>query len=92
MKKFDNMSRLVRNARTRAGLTQIKMSAMLGSGNGQGVSNVERSTCSLPVKRVNKLCEITDISKHDLAFAYIKDYVTYIESELCVKVDLNEIR
>ena len=56
---------LFKKARKDSGLSQTKLSELIGLNSPQYVSNWERGLCNPPLKSLKKLCEILKID-HDL--------------------------
>lgn len=75
MRCFENIAKLIRTKRINhpKGYSQSELSNLLGYKNGQFISNVERSLCSIPLKMLRKVSEVLDISPEDLKEAILKD-------------------
>ncbi|MBF0207487.1 MAG: helix-turn-helix transcriptional regulator [Oligoflexia bacterium] len=75
MRCFQNMAKLIRSKRLGhpKSYSQSELSHMLGYKNGQFISNVERSLCSIPFKMLRRVSEILDIPLEDLKIAVLKD-------------------
>jgi len=76
MRSFQNIAKLVRNKRVAHPNTysQSDVSRLLGYKNGQFISNVERGLCNVPLKMLDRICEILSISKEELKAALVHDY------------------
>lgn len=81
MKSFENISRLVKEARLAhpGHLSQSDLSHKLGYKNGQFISNVERGLCSIPLKSLALFCEVLDIPKPKVVEVILKDTELTIE-------------
>lgn len=71
--RFINVAKLVKTARVKMALSQDELSKKIGYKNGQFISNIERSLCSVPLKNVKALCTLLDISPLDFKQAYKMD-------------------
>ena len=69
------MARLIKQKRTGhpKSYSQSELSNLLGYKNGQFISNVERSLCSIPLKMLTKVSEILDIAHDEIKSAMLKD-------------------
>ena len=76
MKNFTNIALLIRTRRLShpKKLSQTELSAMLGYKNGQFISNIERSLCSVPMEMMETISTILNISQADMAEALVKDF------------------
>jgi transcriptional regulator with XRE-family HTH domain len=64
----------IKEAREKAGLTQISVAEALGyRSGGQFISNIERGACSLPLAKVNRLAKILKISPDVIIEAKLVD-------------------
>lgn len=75
MRCFFNIAKLIRTKRLShsKGYSQAELSHLLGYKNGQFISNVERSLCSIPLKMLRRVADILDIPSEDLKLAVLKD-------------------
>lgn len=81
MKSFENIARLVKEARLAhpSRMSQSELSHKLGYKNGQFISNVERGLCSIPLKSLGLFCEVLDISKDKVVEVILKDTESTID-------------
>jgi ribosome-binding protein aMBF1 (putative translation factor) len=63
-------------------MSQEVLSAEIGYQNAQFISNVERGLCTVPAKRIAKLCEVLKIEPHEVVNAIVQDYESHIRSRL----------
>lgn len=68
------MAKLIKENRIAKNLSQGDLSKKLEYKNGQFVSNIERSLCSVPQKVGKNLCDVLGIHPQDMMDAYMKDY------------------
>lgn len=64
------------------GYSQSELSHLLGYKNGQFISNVERSLCSIPFKMLKKISQVLDIPSEDVKLAVLKDQETTLDAYL----------
>lgn len=71
-----NVGHLIKQTRTVKGWSQSDVSAAIGFSckNGQFISNIERGLCSLPAKKIIKICDVLGMSGEDLKTAMVRDY------------------
>lgn len=74
MKRKFNIGLLVKQKRTRLGLTQKEVTDKMGWETPQFISNIERGVSQPPLKSAPKLCNILNISAYAMHGAYIKDF------------------
>ncbi len=76
MRSFENIAKLIKTKRIQhpKGYSQSELSHLLGYKNGQFISNVERALCNIPLKMLNRVCEILDIDRNELRDAILKDH------------------
>ena len=81
MRSFENIAKLIRHKRMShpKAYSQSDLSKMLGYKNGQFISNVERSLCSIPLKMLAKVSIILDIPKEELKQTVLKDYENTVD-------------
>lgn len=72
-KSYKNMAIVIKESRIRAGVTQTALAEVLGFGNSQFISNIERGLAALPACHFKKVAKILNISCEDLISAYVKD-------------------
>lgn len=72
--KFQAISKLVKEARENQKLSQNNLALLMGFKNGQFVSNIERGLCSVPLKSINKMSEVLEISTEDICNAVVQDF------------------
>lgn len=80
-----NQSRLLREARTRKGISQREMDLALGGSvktKGQLTSNCERTKCGIPPKHVPTVCKALEIPLEDMLNAMIMDYAENLKNEV----------
>ncbi|EQC44876.1 helix-turn-helix domain-containing protein [Bacteriovorax sp. Seq25_V] len=84
MRSFENIAKLIKDKRTQhvKGYSQSELSHLLGYKNGQFISNVERALCNIPLKMLNRVAEILDISHDDLRDAILKDHENTLNNYL----------
>lgn len=84
MRSFENIAKLIKTKRTQhpKGYSQSELSHLLGYKNGQFISNVERALCNIPLKMLNRVAEILDISHNELRDAIIKDHENTLNNYL----------
>jgi len=72
---FENMARLIKQKRVGhpKSYSQSELSNLLGYKNGQFISNVERSLCSIPLKMLTKVSAILDIGHEEIKTAMLRD-------------------
>ncbi len=89
MRIFKNIGALIRIKRMTHPnrYSQLKLANMLGHKNGQFISNVERSLCSIPLKMLKKTAEILDIDRQKLKEVLLEDYGSTLDSYLGFPVD-----
>lgn len=81
-KTFSNVAKLIRDKRENSSYSQDQLSHELGYKGGQFISNVERSLCSMPVKKLVNTVRILKIEPKDMKEAMMKDYEIYLDSYL----------
>jgi len=59
---FNNVSKLIREAREREGLSQKEVATRLGYTSSQFISNIERGLCGIPEQQARKFCDILRIA------------------------------
>lgn len=55
MYKFNSIASVVREYRTKEGLSQSELSKKVGYKNGQFISNAERGLCTIPTKKLRRI-------------------------------------
>jgi transcriptional regulator with XRE-family HTH domain len=81
--RFKYIASVIRAARLKfPNLTQETLSEIIGYQNAQFISNVERGLCTVPAKRISKLCEVLKIEPHEVVNAIVRDYESHIRSKL----------
>ena len=83
---FNNIAKLVREARQRENFSQYQVSAVLGYKNAQFISNVERGLCSVPLDKIADICRFLSIAETDIRVALVKDYASRIDNALTVSI------
>lgn len=78
--RFNNIARVVRSNRIKKGLSQTELSFKIGFKNGQFISNVERSVCSIPLKKINVLSSSLGIDSSEISKAMLDDYQTNLNN------------
>ena len=80
---FERQSRLVQEARHRAGITQIglyyKVYGHTGNGNAQSISNLERGVAGIPLDAMHAFCKALDIPKKVMIEVIAQDYKERLE-------------
>ena len=84
MRSFENIAKLIKVKRTQhpKGYSQSELSNLLGYKNGQFISNVERSLCNIPLKMLNRVSDILNISHVELRDAILKDHENTLNNYL----------
>lgn len=84
MRYFGNIAKLIREARLGhpQKYSQTELSSKLGYKNGQFISNIERGLCSVPVKSLNTLAEVLNLSPEAIKEALLKDLGTTLDNYL----------
>lgn len=84
VRNFKNMAKLVRDKRMAHpnGYSQSELSHILGYKNGQFISNVERSLCSIPLKMLKKISQVLDIPTEEIKIAVLKDQEITLDAYL----------
>jgi transcriptional regulator with XRE-family HTH domain len=91
MKKFNNMRRLISEARKDLEIPQMELSNRLGYKNGQFISNVERGLCSVPAKKFHVIAQILNLSVKELIKATTKDLEQNLIAEVSQQVKENDL-
>lgn len=70
------MANFLRIRRQELGITQIKLSQIIGleGSRGQYISNCERGTCQFPVDYITKLSEALQVSEETILNIFVLDY------------------
>ncbi len=76
------IGKLIKNARTRAGITQEALSLSLGFKSSQNVSNWERGTILPPTHVYKKLCKKLNISRNAFCILLVKHYEIEVKALL----------
>jgi transcriptional regulator with XRE-family HTH domain len=74
MKTFKNIGRVTKEARLKAKLSQVEACTLMGYKNGQFISNIERSLCSIPIKDIQKFSDVMKIESYKIKNAMVADY------------------
>ena len=74
MKYNKNIKKVVRDARIKADLSQVKVGAILGFKNGQYLSQIERGEASFPLGKASDFCDLVGLDKKEMAVAYKEDF------------------
>lgn len=84
MKSFENIARLVKEARLShsSRMSQSELSHKLGYKNGQFISNVERGLCSIPLKSLAQFADVLEIPRERVVEVILEDTKMTIESYL----------
>ena len=56
------MHQLIKKLRLSRGMTQKELGKRLGYSSAQFVSNMERGTCGLPLKKIKKFCRVLKLN------------------------------
>ena len=88
MRSFQNVAKLVREKRLGhpKNYSQLELSQLLGYKNGQFVSNVERALCNVPLKMLNRISDILDVTHEEIKEAILKDHEATLNNYLRVAV------
>lgn len=86
-RSFRHIASLIKNKRHShpRGYSQSELSNLLGYKNGQFISNVERGLCNVPLKMLNRICEILSINEKELKSTLLKDYEQTLNSYLAAQ-------
>lgn len=63
--KFKHTSKLLKQFRKDAGLTQVELGAKLDNLHSQHISNAERSLCFIPKPNLKKMIKVLNLSAND---------------------------
>jgi transcriptional regulator with XRE-family HTH domain len=76
MRCFDSIAKLIKSKRLGhpKGYSQSELSHLLGYKNGQFISNVERGLCNIPLKMLNRISQILNITPEELKREILKDH------------------
>ena len=90
MRSFHSIAKLIKTKRLNhpKSYSQSELSNILGYKNGQFISNVERALCNIPLKMLNKVAEVLDISKDDLKKAILEDEAKTLDNYLKMTSDV----
>jgi transcriptional regulator with XRE-family HTH domain len=77
---FKNTGNTLRNARTKAGVSQSQLAKMLGYKNAQYISNIERGMCAFPYEAIVKTCEIIGLNVESLKLSIVQDHIETIDN------------
>lgn len=78
-KCFDNIAKLVIERRKLTGISQMKLSLLLGYKNSQFISNVERGLCSIPIEKICDFCKHTETETDSVIKAILWDHQMTIQ-------------
>jgi transcriptional regulator with XRE-family HTH domain len=70
---FENIGKLTKKSRKILGMTQKELSVELNYRNSQYISNLERSVCGIPAKKIAKYSEVLKIDKQTVIDAIVAD-------------------
>lgn len=76
-----NTALIVKSIRIESNLSQAELAKKLGV-HTQFISNIERSKCLVPAKKIKKLCKILACPADVLIDAILKDYRRDIEEKV----------
>lgn len=76
-----NTAKIIKGRRTELKLSQAELAKKLGV-HTQFISNIERSKCLVPAKKIKKLCRILALPSQDLIEAILMDYRKDIEEKV----------
>lgn len=71
---MSKVSKVLRNSRKNASVTQTELAIKLGFGNGQFVSNIERGVATLPTSHFKTAARLLKIPVSKLITAAVQDY------------------
>ncbi|MGZ3789471.1 MAG: helix-turn-helix domain-containing protein [Bacteriovorax sp.] len=76
MKTFKNIADLVKSRRTNHSkkYTQKELATLMGHHYPELIANIENANCSVPLKKMSKLCSILKIHPEELKVAIMKDH------------------
>ncbi len=91
LRNFSHIAKLIRTKRLShpKRYSQSELSKLLGYKNGQFISNVERSLCSIPLKMLTKVSKILDITEADIKEALLADHHVTISNYLACEEDID---
>lgn len=75
------VGKLIKRARNKKHLSQGYVSKLLGYGNPQYISNIERGLCVFPVAKGKQFCKIVGIPDLKLKKAILNDYKNWIDEK-----------
>ena len=76
------LSKLIKEKRKDANLSQSELSVALGYKNGQFISNIERDLCGVPLKKAGLLCELIVIDPNEFKAVLMFDFENKIDAAL----------
>lgn len=79
MSEFKAIAKVVKDGRLKEKLSQNALAVELGYRNAQFISNVERSLCSIPLKKIKALSELIDVKESTITDAMVADYKSRVE-------------
>ena len=87
MRCFENIAKLVREKRLShpRRYSQSELSHLLGYKNGQFISNVERSLCSIPLKMLSRVSEVLNVAPEEIKAVMLRDHETTLNSHLSIE-------
>ena len=87
MRCFENIAKLIRDKRLShpRRYSQSELSHLLGYKNGQFISNVERSLCSIPLKMLSRVSEVLNIPPEEIKAVMLRDNETTLNSHLSLE-------
>lgn len=79
---FPKIAKMVRTNRVLNSLSQADLSKLVGYKNGQFISNVERSLCSVPAKAIPRVAHHVNAPIEPMIEAMVADYKANITREI----------
>lgn len=74
------LGKYIKEARKERGLLQTDLSNKLGWATAQYISNIERGTCSFPLKKLKLLSKILKCDIDHLVALVIQDFMNYLQN------------
>ena len=94
LRNFSHIAKLIRTKRLShpKRYSQSELSKLLGYKNGQFISNVERSLCSVPLKMLSKVSKILSIDEADIKEALLEDHRSTISNYLSCNDEIEDAK
>ena len=79
------LGELISKRRRQLGITQAKISSLLGYSNGQFISNIERGSSDMPKHQLKKMCRILLLDQHLVYDVMMSEYAKVVAKSLGLK-------